>query len=190
MYMTVIIDTTHLVLHTDRLLLRAFRPDDLAGFYEYAKVPGVGEMAGWHAHTTIQETKKVLNVFLAHKNNFAVVYRDKLIGSFGFNGYDTAVFPEFASLNVAHFGYVIAKEFWGRGLASELCAYMVGYTFEQTAADLILASAFDDNSRSARVQEKVGFKPYKSFMLETAARTAPATARIIRRSDYEHAEKI
>ena len=39
-------DTTNIKIETDRLLLRAFTQDDLNDFFEYASVPGVGEMAG------------------------------------------------------------------------------------------------------------------------------------------------
>ncbi len=43
-------------IDTERLRLRPWRPNDLLDFYEYASVPGVGEMAGWPHHTSLDET--------------------------------------------------------------------------------------------------------------------------------------
>jgi hypothetical protein len=42
-----IIDISKIRIETARLLLRPFCEDDLIDFYEYASVPGVGEMVGW-----------------------------------------------------------------------------------------------------------------------------------------------
>ncbi len=40
------IDISNIILQTSRLILRPFCNDDLDDFYEYARVEGVGEMAG------------------------------------------------------------------------------------------------------------------------------------------------
>ena len=44
------IDITNVVLKTNHLTLRPFRDSDLQDLYEYAKVDGVGQMAGWAPH--------------------------------------------------------------------------------------------------------------------------------------------
>ena len=41
------IDISNVVISTPRLTLRPWRETDLADFYEYASVDGVGQMAGW-----------------------------------------------------------------------------------------------------------------------------------------------
>ena len=41
------INISNVCLKTPRLTLRPFVLSDLENFYQYAKVPGVGEMAGW-----------------------------------------------------------------------------------------------------------------------------------------------
>ena len=40
------IDISNVVLTTERLVLRPWRETDLEDLYEYAKVDGVGQMAG------------------------------------------------------------------------------------------------------------------------------------------------
>ena len=62
------------VIETERLLLRAFKETDLNNFYEYAKVDGVGEMAGWPHHKNIEESKKILDRFIKNDIVFAIVY--------------------------------------------------------------------------------------------------------------------
>ena len=44
--MNIKIDISNVILKTDRLILRPWRLTDLDDFYEYAKVEGVGQMAG------------------------------------------------------------------------------------------------------------------------------------------------
>jgi len=44
------IDLSGTRIETFRLLVRPFEMGDLNDFYEYAKVPGVGEGAGWLPH--------------------------------------------------------------------------------------------------------------------------------------------
>ena len=50
-------------LETERLILRPFRQEDLQDFYEYASVEGVGEMAGWRHHGSIEKSQEILDMF-------------------------------------------------------------------------------------------------------------------------------
>ena len=45
--MNELIDISNVVLKTERLILRPFTLEDLNDFYEYARVDGVGQMAGF-----------------------------------------------------------------------------------------------------------------------------------------------
>ena len=79
------VDLTGVVLETDRLLLREWNEADLADLFEYAKVDGVGQMAGWNPHTSIQESKTILEMFIQGKMTFALELKEnhKVIGSLG-----------------------------------------------------------------------------------------------------------
>lgn len=44
------------VLETERLVLRPWKQSDLKDFFEYASVQGVGEMADWNHHKSIEES--------------------------------------------------------------------------------------------------------------------------------------
>ena len=42
------IDITNVTLKTKRLTLRPWQEEDLQDLYDYARVEGVGQMAGWN----------------------------------------------------------------------------------------------------------------------------------------------
>ena len=51
------IDVSQVVLKTERLTLRPWKESDLDDFYEYARVDGVGQMAGWLPHKDREESR-------------------------------------------------------------------------------------------------------------------------------------
>ena len=61
-------------LKTERLILRAWQESDRNDFFEYASVEGVGEMAGWKHHTTMEETQKILNSFICREKMYLPLY--------------------------------------------------------------------------------------------------------------------
>ena len=63
-------------LETERLILRAFKESDLADFYEYASVKGVGEMAGWKHHESIEKSAEILERFISEDKTFALVLKE------------------------------------------------------------------------------------------------------------------
>ena len=79
------VDVTNIRIETDRLILRAWRETDLADFYEYASVEGVGEMAGWNHHQSMEESRRILDFFISEKKTFALELKEngKVIGSLG-----------------------------------------------------------------------------------------------------------
>ena len=58
------IDITNIKVETARLLLRPWREGDVRDLYEYASIEGVGEMAGWKHHTSIEESEEILKSFI------------------------------------------------------------------------------------------------------------------------------
>ena len=75
------IDITGITLTTERLLLRPWRESDLADFHEYARVDGVGQMAGWAPHRDLEESRQILSRFIAGKRTFALEHNGKVIGT-------------------------------------------------------------------------------------------------------------
>lgn len=160
-------DVTKVTLETPRLLLRAFREEDAADFYAYASVPGVGEMAGWKHHESMEDTYRVLGMFLEEKNVFALVHKEsgRIIGSLGLHVADTQGTP-YEDKRCKEIGYVLAKDFWGKGLMPEAVREVIRYCFEELGAELLTVGHFEGNGQSKRVIEKCGFSYLRSYHSE------------------------
>ncbi len=151
------LDISNIMIKTERLLLRPFRMTDIDDFYEYAKVDGVGQMAGWSPHKDKKETKEVLEMFINSKRQFAIVLNDKVIGSLGLEYYNEKYFPEYKNLSGTEIGYVLSKDYWGKGYMPELVKAVINYLFDIEKLDFIICGHFISNSQSKRVIEKCGF---------------------------------
>ena len=154
------IDISGVTLKTERLIIRPWRMEDLADFYEYASVDGVGQAAGWSPHKSIDESRVILTMFIEGKNEFTLECNGKAIGSLGIERYNEERFPEFETMKCREIGYVLDKDYWGQGLMTEAVRELIRYLFEDVKLDVILCSNFIDNVRSARVKQKNGFRHY------------------------------
>ena len=158
------------IIETKRLILRPFRQSDLQDFYEYASVEGVGEMAGWAHHETMKKTQEILNNFIAEDKTFAIVFRDngKVIGSLGIEKYGREeALTEFEGYKGRELGFVLSKDYWGKGIMDEAVDTVIHYLFDQLDFDFLICGHYDFNSQSRRVQEKCGFKPYRKLNMDT-----------------------
>lgn len=55
-------------------------------------------------------------------------------------------------------GYAVAKDFWGKGFASEAALAFLAYGFEELRLEKIVAVARPENAASRRVMEKIGMR--------------------------------
>lgn len=162
--MDIQIDITNITLETDRLILRSWSENDLEDFFEYASVDGVGEMAGWKHHKSVEVSKKILDSFVAEKNIFAVTLKenDKVIGSLGLHPSWANDAPEYRDLKVKEIGYVLSKDYWGKGLMPEAVREVIRFCFETIGLDALTIGHFKINDQSRRVIEKCGFRFVKN----------------------------
>lgn len=164
--------------------MRPWKLSDLDDFYEYAKVDGVGQMAGWKPHESKEESQSRLEHFIEGKHTFALEFDGKVIGSLGFEKYNEEKYPEFADKKCCEIGFVLSKDYWGRELMPEAVLAAIRYLFEETDAEVIFCGHFLSNSRSARVQEKCGFKRYALGTYKTRFGTVEENQmNILRRED-------
>ena len=171
-------DVTGIVIETSRLILREWKMSDVDDMFEYASVPGVGEMAGWPHHPNREESEYRVNKFIEEKKTFAIVYKEnnKVIGSIGVEFYSAEdKLSEFFDYKGRSIGYVLSKDYWGKGLMPEAVKAVINYLFDVLDYDFLLCSYFDFNHQSKRVQEKCGFKPYRKLVTDTALDTKEPT---------------
>ena len=81
----------------------------------------------------------------------ALVRDGKLIGSTGFNRLDWAA-------NVCEIGYWIDRGEEGKGTITKACKAMIDYAFDELKMNRVEIRCSTENSRSAAVPERLGFK--------------------------------
>lgn len=181
------VDVTDIRIETDRLILRAWREEDLEDFYEYAKVDGVGQMAGWLPHESIEESRTILGFFIRDKKTFALELKEngKVIGSLGLEEREVEL-PVADDTIGREIGYAISKDYWGRGLTPEAVKAVIEYCFKELSFDWLTCGHFVRNNQSRRVVEKSGFRYIKDIIHETRFGTKEPTKLYI----LENAGKI
>ena len=58
------------MLKTDRLILREWKETDAESLYKYANNPDVGPVAGWPPHTSVENSREIINSVLSAKSGF------------------------------------------------------------------------------------------------------------------------
>ena len=159
-----------IVIETERLILRPFKQSDLDDFFEYTSVEGVGEMAGWKHHENKEKSQSILDLFINEDKTFAIVLKENntVIGSLGVEEYGMEqALSEFFDYKGREIGYVLSKDYWGKGLMPEAVKAVIDYLFNVINLDFLTCGYYEFNSQSKKVQEKCGFKPYRKLMMET-----------------------
>lgn len=146
-----------MIFETDRLMLRPWKETDAESLYEYAKDPDVGPIAGWPPHKDVDESLSVIKNVLCGKECYAICEKgcSKAIGSIElkFNGHtDMTELDDECEL-----GFWLGKPFWGKGYMPEAAAELVRHGFEDLGMSKIWCGYYDGNSKSKKVQEKIGF---------------------------------
>ncbi len=153
------IDVSKIRIETNRLILRGFTEGDLDDLYEYASVFGVGEMAGWHTHENKDESKKVLDTFIADGYTFAIVLKEnqKVIGQLGLEESWINRSIKYNKIKTKEINYSLSRDYWGQGIMTEAVQNVIDFCFTELDLDALSCSHFSTNERSKRVIEKCGF---------------------------------
>jgi len=164
--MTAQFDITGIRIETERLILRPWTMDDLEDFYAYASIDGLGQMAGWTPHKSIDESREILQMFIDGKKTFALEHKEtgKVIGSLGIEIPEPD--PE-QELKGREIGYALHREFWGQGLVPEAVKAVIRYCFDVLRYDYLICCHFDRNHQSRRVIEKCGFQWFSTTPYDT-----------------------
>ncbi|MCX6549943.1 MAG: GNAT family protein [Acidobacteria bacterium] len=142
-------------VETERLLLRRPQPADVeAIFTRYAADPDVTRYVGWPAHRTVADTRAFLAFSDAEWGRwgagpYLILSRTDgtLLGGTGLS---------FETSYRAMTGYVLARDAWGHGYATEALRAMVDVA-RAARVERLYALCHADHRPSARVLDKCGF---------------------------------
>jgi [ribosomal protein S5]-alanine N-acetyltransferase len=142
-------------IETTRLVLRKPTAVDTEAVYtRYSSDTEVTKYVGWSRHQSIEQTKAFLDFSEAEWNRWpAGPYLiegqgdRKLLGGTGL---------AFETPTVAAIGYVLARDAWGQGYATEVLAAVV-VVARQLGVQRLYALCHPNHQASIRVLEKCGF---------------------------------
>jgi [ribosomal protein S5]-alanine N-acetyltransferase len=143
-------------LETERLILRKMVLNDAEAVFAYASNSEVSRYTLWETHRSIEDSRAFLEFATQKYENggepdWGIVYRGNgcLVGACGLVNWEA----EHARAEV---GFVLSREYWGRGLMSEAVRAILRFGFERMNLNRIEARCIAENAASARVMEKVG----------------------------------
>lgn len=148
-------------IETDRLIIRPFIHSDLVECFELMQDEELFKYLDWKV-TSIESFKGTFEWWIDlyetdydddFKYNFAVFLKkdNKFIGWGGFGVID-CFYPD------KEIYYMIGKEYWGKGYATEMMNALIHYYFNTIGLEKIIALAKPENIASNRVIQKLGFR--------------------------------
>jgi len=142
-------------LRTERLILRRIRPSDTDDIFAYSRDPEVSKYLLWSPHPDKAYTKSYFSIVdKKYKSSefydWGIEYCGRMIGTCGFTCFDIYN-------NKGEVGFVLNREFWGAGIATEALERIIEFGFRELRLHRLEARVMVGNSASRAVLEKCGF---------------------------------
>jgi ribosomal-protein-alanine N-acetyltransferase len=143
-------------LETERLILRKMAPSDAEAVFAYASDREVTRYVIWETHRTVEDSRAFLEFESSKRESggepeWGIVYKGDhcFVGTCGIVSWE----PDHAR---AELGYVLSRDYWGRGLMVEAVRAVISFGFQRMDLNRIEARCTAENVASARVMEKAG----------------------------------
>ena len=152
-------------IESERLRIRRFKDSDLAPFMAYRNDPKVARYQSWdsldeqEAKTFIREMESARAGVPGDWFQFAIESKETgaLIGDCGLRVDEDEPYR-------AEIGFTLAREYQGRGLASEAISRLLDYAFEVLGLHRVVAIADCRNAPSVALLERVGMRREGHFL--------------------------
>jgi len=145
--------TTLRVLESERLVLRAVRSDDAGALFEV--LSDVALMTWWSSgpHVSVEQTRTYIDPAAAladGRRSWAITLcgEDRAVG--WVNASDRRP-------GVSEIGYILARSYWGQGIAREAVTMMLDQLFLAEDHRRIFADADPENIHSIALLQSLGF---------------------------------
>jgi RimJ/RimL family protein N-acetyltransferase len=170
------------------VLLRRWRPSDLPLLSAINADPGV--MEHFPATLTGQETAALIERieagFADHGYGLWALELPGEAELIGFAGLEQ-VRPELPFAPAVEIGWRLARERWGRGLASEAAALSADFAFSRAGLESLVSFTSAGNERSRAVMERLGMRrdPSEDFAHPLLAPDDPLAPHVLYRLSQE-----
>lgn len=147
-----------MLLTTERLVLRRFRPSDAENLAAYRSDPVVARYQSWQSPYTVQQARYAIETMAAADPDEPGWFQYAVeltagqvhIGDVGVNLHDNRM--------QADIGYTLAPRWQGRGYATEAVGAVLGHLFRVKGLHRVSAECDARNVASYRLLERVGFR--------------------------------
>ena len=149
------------IIETDRPQLCPFQLSDVTAYSEliYSN-PDVMRYLGASGTVPDRPLEAAQNTIIKLNS----VWENQSFGGWAMEERNSGAFMGHAGLgfigdtNVIEIAYALGKPFWGKGYATEIARVVLRYGFETAELDEIVGVAFEQNTASLRVLEKIGMR--------------------------------
>ena len=144
-------------MKTKRIHLRSWRENDAEALFRYASDPEGGPRAGWQPHSSVEESRLIIESVFNNATTWAIALNDtdEAIGAIGYGESCDCALPALPGEQTV--GYWVAKPYWNQGICTEALRLLVDYCFDVEGMQSLISGHFVDNPASGRVMEKCGF---------------------------------
>lgn len=182
------------IFETEELYLRLVEEKDAQDIFEYAQDAETGPKAGWPPHKSVDETLGLIKFWLSadcKEEQYVIVLKseNKVVGTMGVVNLNKKIKDEkniavknFISegKNVYEIGVTISKNYWGKGICTKTLKEMIKYLFEIRHADVVVATHYQQNIASEKVQMKNNLKQIYKYERDSAWWTTSCKTMIVR----------
>jgi len=149
-------------LETDRLLFRDHEPEDLEAYCEIESDPAYRWPQTVHPRPELERRFREVILRPKELGLHATVFKPDgcyigRCGLYPFRDEKGEIQP-----NEAFLAFYVARQYWGRGLATEAGRAWIAYGFDTLRLGRIEAGVHAENRASLRVIEKLGFRWVRS----------------------------
>ena len=157
------------MIETERLLLRKPKLGDAKALNQAHGDPEVMEFIGDGSTRSLDETRAAIKEWTARwkADGFGTLTIERkedkrVLGRTGFlvwnsETWQTGTLAEFGDdIGVVELGWLLAKEHWGQGYATEAAAAARDYAFITLKLPRLISLIMKGNERSVRVAERIG----------------------------------
>ncbi len=133
---------------TERLVLRRATMDDVAAFHAIFRDQEAMRYWSFLPHEHEEQTREwvasMVNLDPAMSDDFVITLNGEAIGKMG-------------AYRLPEFGFILAREHWGKGLASEALAAFVAYRRGADPGGKLTADVDPRNKSSIKLLKRAGF---------------------------------
>lgn len=153
------------MLETERLILRRFVESDAdAMFQNWASSAENLAYVTWNPHPDVEMTRKSIRNWVASYTNpnyykWAICLKENPEQVIG----DISIVEMNVKDSSCEIGYILGKNYWGRGMMTEALKAVLDFCFTQAGFQKVRARYASLNPASGRVMEKAGMSYLKTI---------------------------